>query len=93
MAAWGALLALTGFGYSAVEKRLTLAAKDGGFFWSNGYAWGSYRLRGSELAFTVQRGTIAVGRIVLTGLGELALPAPQTIIAGQTAVWSVMRDQ
>ena len=93
MAAWGALLALTGFSYSAVEKRLTLAAKDGSFFWSNGYAWGSYRVRGGELAFTVQRGTIAIGRIVLSGLGELALPTPQTIIAGQTATWNVMHDQ
>ena len=83
------MLALTGFHYSAVEKRLTFAAKDGNFFWSNGYAWGIYRVRGSELAFTVQRGTIAVGRIVLTGLGELTLPAPQTIIAGQTATWVI----
>ena len=69
-----------------------MAAKDGSFFWSNGYAWGSYRVRGGELAFTVQRGTIAIGRIVLSGLGELALPAPQTIIAGQTATWIVIRD-
>ena len=91
MAAWGALLALTGFGYSAVDMRLTLAAKDGSFFWSNGYAWGSYRVRGRELAFTVQRGAIAIGRIVLTGLGELTLPEPQTILAGQTATWTVSR--
>jgi len=83
------MLALTGFGYSAVEKRLTLAAKDGNFFWSNGYAWGSYRVRGRELAFTVQRGAIAIGRIVLTGLGELTLPDPQTITAGQTVTWVI----
>jgi uncharacterized protein (DUF608 family) len=89
MAAWGAILALTGFGYSAVEKRLTLAASDGEFFWSNGYAWGTYRLAGRALTFCVQRGEIAVGQIVLTGLGRLALPAPQVIAAGQVATWVI----
>ncbi|MDQ1301470.1 MAG: non-lysosomal glucosylceramidase, partial [Chloroflexota bacterium] len=89
LAAWGALLALTGFGYSAVEKRLTLAATDGEFFWSNGYAWGTYRLAGRELTFRVQRGEIAVGQIVLTTLGRLTLPAPQVIAAGQIATWVI----
>ena len=74
MAAWAAVLALTGFRYSAVEKRMTFAAKDGSFFWSNGYAWGSYRVRGGELAFTVQRGG-SIGRIVLSGLGDHAARA------------------
>ncbi len=40
MASWAALLALTGFQYSAVDKVMTLAAKEGRFFWSTGYAWG-----------------------------------------------------
>jgi len=89
MAAWGAVLALTGFGYSAVEKRLTLAARDGAFFWSNGYAWGVYRLAGRKLTLRVQRGEITVGRVVLTGLGQLALPEPQTITQGQAAMWII----
>jgi uncharacterized protein (DUF608 family) len=92
MAAWAAVLALTGFGYSAVEQRLTLAANEGTYFWSNGYAWGTYRLLGGELAFTVQRGAIKVGRIVLTGVGETMLSAPQTVSAGQTATWGMRRD-
>lgn len=89
MAAWGALLALTGFHYSAVERRLTLAPRDGTCFWSNGYAWGVYRQRAGELALTVQRGALTIGRIALAGLGELILPAAQTIVAGQTAVWKI----
>ncbi len=93
MAAWAAVLALTGFGYSAVEKRLTLAARDGAFFWSNGYAWGTYRLgtdaQAAELSLTVQCGAIAIGRIVLAGLGEMTLAEPQTVTAGQTAAWRI----
>ena len=89
MAAWGATLALTGFGYSAVEQRLTLAARDGTFFWSNGYAWCVYRLDGGALTLSVRRGALTVGRIVLTGLGALARPAAQTIVAGESATWMI----
>ncbi len=31
---------MTGFGFSAVEKTILFAPRDGNFFWSNGYAWG-----------------------------------------------------
>ncbi len=47
MASWAAVLAMTGFNYSSVEKSMTFAAKDGTFFWSNGYAWGSCCLKRS----------------------------------------------
>ncbi|MCP5117681.1 MAG: hypothetical protein GY953_43215, partial [bacterium] len=45
MASWAAVLALSGFHYSGVEKVMTFAAGDGRFFWSNGYAWGSCQLK------------------------------------------------
>jgi non-lysosomal glucosylceramidase len=44
MASWAEVLAVTGFRYSAVTEELFLAAKEGNWFWSNGYAWGSYTL-------------------------------------------------
>ncbi len=44
MASWAAVLALTGFHYSGVEKSVTFAAKEGTFFWSNGSAWGTCRI-------------------------------------------------
>jgi len=44
MASWAEVLAVTGFRYSAVTQELFLAARAGSFFWSNGYAWGSYEL-------------------------------------------------
>jgi non-lysosomal glucosylceramidase len=41
MTAWAAVPALTGFQYSAVEKKMTFAARPGRHFWSTGYAWGT----------------------------------------------------
>ena len=44
MASWGAVLAISGFDYSGVEKRMSFAARVGKWFWSNGHAWGTCRL-------------------------------------------------
>ena len=73
MAAWGAVLALTGFGYSAVEKRMTFAAQEGTFFWSNGYAWGTCALKKTghayEIVLSVLAGTLKLTTFGLTGIG------------------------
>jgi hypothetical protein len=44
MIAWCAAVTIAGFQFSAVEKAITFAGRDGSFFWSNGYAWGTCRL-------------------------------------------------
>jgi hypothetical protein len=44
MAAWAAVLALSGFHYSAVEKKMAFTAREGRYFWSTGNAWGTARL-------------------------------------------------
>ena len=41
MASWAAVLALSGFHYSGVEKSMAFAANEGHHFWSNGSAWGT----------------------------------------------------
>ncbi|MCP3931066.1 MAG: hypothetical protein GY705_18440 [Bacteroidetes bacterium] len=40
MAAWGGVIAWTGFEYSGVDKSMKFTDKPGKYFWSNGYAWG-----------------------------------------------------
>ncbi len=40
MASWASLLALSGFQYSGIANTMSFAAKEGTFFWSNGYSWG-----------------------------------------------------
>ncbi len=77
MAAWGGILALTGFRYSAVDRTLTLAPakKAARQFWSTGYAWGTCRQRPSKASVRVDievlGGTIGIDRLVLTGFGEV----------------------
>jgi uncharacterized protein (DUF608 family) len=44
MASWAAILALTGFLYSAVDKVMVFTAKVGTHFWSTGYAWGTCKV-------------------------------------------------
>jgi len=69
MASWAAVLALTGFSYSGVENTMTFAPKDGTFFWSNGYAWGSCSLqrkkKGVSVELSVLHGELALSRFVL----------------------------
>jgi hypothetical protein len=48
MASWAAVLALSGFRYSAVEKSMSFTANEGTHFWSNGSAWGTCRITREE---------------------------------------------
>jgi hypothetical protein len=45
MASWAAVLALSGFRFSGVEKSMTFAANEGTYFWSNGSAWGTCTIK------------------------------------------------
>jgi uncharacterized protein (DUF608 family) len=75
MASWAALLALTGFQYSAVERSMTFAARPGRFFWSTGYAWGSVVLQntpgGWNAEINVCSGELILERLYLEGQGEV----------------------
>jgi non-lysosomal glucosylceramidase len=75
MASWAAVLALSGFQYSAVEKRMQFTAQEGTFFWSTGYAWGTARLNGSTGAWQaelkVYGGQLAIDQLVLKGIGSV----------------------
>jgi non-lysosomal glucosylceramidase len=82
MASWAAVLALTGFHYSAVTQTMTFAAQPGQHFWSNGSAWGTCVIqpdgdtRRVELA--VLHGTLRLRRLQLTGWGAAEIEdAPQ----------------
>ena len=91
MASWAAVLALTGFRYSAVTKELVLANKPGPLFWSTGYAWGTGTIenagrQGTRLSLTVVEGQIALRTIAL-GSARAALDADRMLAAGQTATF------
>jgi hypothetical protein len=73
MASWAAVLALTGFHYSAVDKRMAFAARPGRFFWSTGYGYGSCLLEqkgdGFEISIAVFGGKVSMQEFALSGHG------------------------
>lgn len=95
MASWAAILALTGFHYSAVEQRLQFGALPAGkpVFWSTGHAWGTCELRKqgrkTALELTVCGGAITVKTLCLGSRNDIALPAPRTLTAGRSTVFSI----
>lgn len=95
MASWAAVLALTGFDYSAADGNLRLAAKQGRHFWSTGYAFGvcEVGLRGAEasIRLTVREGEITLSRVALPGFGPATLPAVRKLNAGMTITLSARR--
>jgi uncharacterized protein (DUF608 family) len=58
LASWSAVLALTGFHYSGVEKSICFTARPGTHFWSNGDAWGTCNVGGNKAVLTVLYGTL-----------------------------------
>jgi hypothetical protein len=86
MASWGAVLALTGFHYSAVDGRLTLAARPARSFWSSGYAWGSFSVEQSAAGYRVQldvaEGALELTHLRLDGHGQFSWGAQRQLTAG-----------
>lgn len=82
MAAWGSVLAWTGFGYDAVTATMRFARADSSkptrWFWSNGYAWGSVTQRPAEsgdveVELTVEEGEVTLRQLELTGVGAASV--------------------
>ena len=87
MASWAAVLAMTGFNYSGVTKTMTFAAKEGEFFWSDGYAWGSCSLKrtgkGMNVELSVLGGQVDLSKFVVRGVGETKFGEILLIRAGE----------
>ena len=96
MASWAAVLAWTGFHYSAVEGRMSFAARPGTHFWSTGYAWGTCRQEridgGMRVELCVCGGELALQRFELGDLGEVVWPDPLEIVEGASEIWTVRRQ-
>ena len=97
MASWAAILAVTGFGYSAVTKTLMLGTRPGRFPWSTGYAWGEYVLDippsgSAQLEFSVVEGALSVGTVRLREHGETRLESLRHVVPGESLWLSVRRQ-
>ena len=58
MASWSAVIALSGFHYSGVDKSMAITSADGRWFWSNGSAWGVVANAGGKTTLEVIEGSL-----------------------------------
>ncbi len=65
MASWASIIALSQFQYSGVEKEMTITDKPGKYFWSNGYAWGTFEVKIDEVKLNVLKGSLDLKKLVL----------------------------
>jgi len=66
---------------------MTFAAKEGTFFWSNGYAWGSCSLKRTnkdmKIELSVLEGELALSKFTVRDFGAKAFDETVRIKAGQ----------
>ena len=62
MASWAAIIALSDFNYSAVDKTLHITSNPGTYFWSNGYAWGTCTVNNDSFKIEVKKGKLNLKR-------------------------------
>ena len=75
MAAWAGILAYTGFHYSAVDNIMKFNAKEGKYFWSNGYQYGTIKISKSgskkKVTITSLNGDLDLNSFVLNNYGTI----------------------
>jgi non-lysosomal glucosylceramidase len=99
MASWGAIIALTGFHYSAIEQALRFAAAErfSRVFWSNGYAWGTCQQKpaadATEVELTVLYGKLQLKQLHITGIGKVDCAPPKEIEANESVTFVLKRGE
>jgi hypothetical protein len=83
MASWSSVLALSGFHYSGVDRRIKFTNRPGTYFWSNGSAWGTFTINkdagNREAEFRVLSGTIHLDRFKVENEEEIILEKPLSL--------------
>ncbi|MFW6277753.1 MAG: GH116 family glycosyl hydrolase, partial [Prolixibacteraceae bacterium] len=77
LSAWSVLLALSGYEYDGVNKKMTFAPKinasDFRSFWSTGSAWGEISINNKEAKIEVIHGTLSLKKLSLQNPKNLSL--------------------
>lgn len=96
MMAWGAILATTGFHYSAVDKSMSFTSEPGRYFWSNGYAYGTVEISGKDLkrqvSIAVLNGDLKLLSFDLDGFGEVKFKTVKTFSEGHPVTFKVKKE-
>lgn len=87
MAAWGGVLAYTGFNYSAVKKSMNFNSKPGSYFWSNGYQYGTIEVSDKGLDKSVKitslNGPLSLNSFTLNGTGMIRFKTTRVFADGK----------
>ena len=93
MASWAAILALTEFHYSAIDKSMAFTSKAGTYFWSNGYAWGTCTIapatQSTDVRLSVVKGPLALKHFELKEVGEHDFEKTIKLKSGNEVAFSV----
>ncbi|MEN8200945.1 MAG: GH116 family glycosyl-hydrolase [Bacteroidota bacterium] len=93
MAAWGGVLAYTGFHYSAVEKCMNFNSKPGKYFWSNGYQFGTIEIvdqgQNKAVRITSLNGSLSLNSFTLNGTGITKFKKSRVFAEGKTGEFLV----
>ncbi len=91
MASWAAVPAVCGFQYSGVDRAMTFAAREGTWFWSNGWAWGTCRIGPAEgtagkrtAEIKVLGGSLSLRSFTLGDAKPLVFKETKTLRAGES---------
>lgn len=75
MAAWAGILAYTGFEFSAVENSMAFNSREGNYFWSNGYQYGTIEIVNQGKAKLVKivskNGDLKLKKFTLNDFGKI----------------------
>lgn len=94
MAAWGGVVAWTGFKYSAVDKTMAFNSKNGNYFWSNGYQYGTIKIEGTATNKTItlnsKNGALLLKSFSLNSFGKKSFKNGKTIKKGEEVQFEIL---
>ena len=96
MAAWAGILAYTGFQYSAVDKTMGFNSKEGNYFWSNGYQYGTIEVKelndkSKEVILTPKNGDISLTSFSLNNYGKIKFKKLKTFKKGTKNTFTIFK--
>jgi uncharacterized protein (DUF608 family) len=96
MASWSAVLALTGFHYSAVNGSMAFDPGEGKFFWSNGHLYGTVEIQDQSGKKSVSlisiNGDLTLQRFSLNGYGIVEFEEEKEFPSGKVVGFEVNKS-
>lgn len=96
MASWTGVLAYTGFQFSSVSGSMHFHSRDGKYFWSNGYQYGTIEIKEENenklVSILSMNGDVRLKEFSLIGYGKLLFGEQKLILKGEPATFVLKRN-